>query len=204
MTGYSDDDIDGRLGRAIRAFGNEAVDGFDPEATAKRAVGQRRTAQWRPIATVAGAVVVTSVALVIAGGGRNLPISLNAGASVAPATPDVSTAPPVGSTQSPTATLLPSAPASASTALTEAEAILVARAAAPQAADWPVLVAKSGTAQELLFDEGGYQVARDVPPDRLIWVVVLGESRGTYDAEGTIVVLDFVSGEVYESVDWLS
>ncbi len=200
MTGYSDDDIDGRLGREIRAFGNEAVDRFDPEATAKRAVERHRTALWRPIATVAGAVVVTSVALVIAEGGRNLPISLNAGASVAPATPDVSTAPSVGPTQSPTETLLPSA----STALTEAEAILAARAAAPQAAEWPVLVAKSGTAQELLFDEGGYQVARDVPPDRLIWVVVLGESRGTYDAEGTIVVLDFVSGEVYESVDWLS
>ena len=200
MTGYSDDDVDDRLAAAIRGFSDEAVDRFDPRATASGAMEQRAVQAWRPAATVVAAVLVTSVIVLVAGGGRDRPVSLNTGASSAPASPAASLQP----TDSPIPTLMPSVAASAQAALTESEAISAARAAVPQAAEWPVLVAKSGTAQELLFDEGGYQIAYDLPGDRLIWVVVLGESRGTYDAEGTIVVLDFVTGAVYETVDWVS
>jgi hypothetical protein len=88
--------------------------------------------------------------------------------------------------------------------LTEERAVAVARAAAPQAALWPMLVSTAGTAAKLLHPEGGYRVAQGHAHDRWVWVVVLGNAGTGLDGAGVIVVIDYIDGTVYEVVDLTS
>lgn len=162
-------------------------------------------AHTRPIATVAAAVLATTVVLAVTAGGSNddgllsLAVGASASASASHSSPSTPSTPTP--TEAPT-----SAPADLTPqgGLTEVDAIATARATSPEAAGWPVLVAKAGSAQELPYDEGGYQVAPGLRGDQLVWVVILGDRRDTLDAEGTLVVIDFLTGEVYEVVKWIS
>lgn len=89
---------------------------------------------------------------------------------------------------------VPSAPG-----LTEEEAIAVARAAAPHAADFPVTRAEAGLASELV-----HEPALDLPtlptPERLVWVIVLAGGP-TQNQEISVVVIDFRDGQVYGVLD---
>jgi hypothetical protein len=81
--------------------------------------------------------------------------------------------------------------------LSKAEAVEIARQAAPQSADYPITVAEAGPASELVADTG---FAEDVPGDRWIWYIVL-DNGGALSGEGSIIVIDYVDGRVYDVVD---
>ena len=72
-----------------------------------------------------------------------------------------------------------------------AEAIEVARAAAPQSADRAVLVAEAKPARDL-NDSG---LASGVAADRWIWYIYLSDG-GTLSGEGSMVVIDYLDGRV--------
>ena len=87
--------------------------------------------------------------------------------------------------------------ACSSSALSEAEAVDIARGAAPQSADYPIQVAEAGPASELVADTG---MAEDVPGDRWVWYIVLG-TGGYLSGGGTVIVIDYIDGRVYDVVD---
>ena len=96
------------------------------------------------------------------------------------------------------------APASESTSagLTEDQAVIAAREAAPQSGDLEVSSAKVGTFEELL---GPPETFGDIPPgipgDRMVWVIVLGGNGP--EQGGSIVVIDFLDGRLYKVWDFL-
>jgi hypothetical protein len=147
---------------------------------------------WQIPVTIAAAAIVVSVGITMAS-------SLGRPVGQDPANPALPA-------ESPTAqpTPAPSTAISPNLGMTEELAVAAARAAAPQAAEYPVIVAKAGSAEELLYAEGGYQIAPGLPRDRWVWVVILGDTRGPLDADGSIVVIDFIDGTIYEVVDWMS
>lgn len=80
--------------------------------------------------------------------------------------------------------------------LTRGEAIDVAHTEAPQTVDREVLVAESGPLAEVWEDGMLRDWAQALPRDQLVWYLYF------QDAElGTIVVLDYQSGIVYEVID---
>lgn len=83
------------------------------------------------------------------------------------------------------------------TGLSRDEAVEAARAAAPQSAHRPVAVAEAGPASDLVGSAG---IAPDVPGDRWIWYIFLSDV-GPLSGEGSIVILDFFDGRVYEVVN---
>jgi hypothetical protein len=80
--------------------------------------------------------------------------------------------------------------------LSKAEALAIAREAAPQSADYPVFVAEAGPASEWAADP---RFPEDVPGDRWVWYVVL--DTGALSGEGSIIVIDYIDGRVYDVVD---
>lgn len=217
MTPNDPTELDPHTARRIRLFSDQALTDFDADAVANAAVRASGRPSLHVIGTIAAGAIVAFIGVAaVSGGVRDDRLSLNAGNS----TPSSTGMPPESTTLLPSATATTESAAAMSTPypsaepsppqfeedapLTETLAIAAAQAGAPQAAEWPVLVAKSGTAQALLYDEGGYQVAFGLSSDRIVWVVVFGESRATLDAEGVIVVLDALTGEVLDVVDWIS
>jgi hypothetical protein len=87
--------------------------------------------------------------------------------------------------------------AACSVGLSKAEALEIAREAAPRSADFPVFVAKAGPAGELVGNDTRFAV--DVPGDRWVWYVVL--DTGALSGEGSMIVIDYLDGRVYEVVD---
>lgn len=79
--------------------------------------------------------------------------------------------------------------------LSEADAIAIARGAAPHAADWPVRVAKAGELATVFTPMNEFDWSRDLDPSAWIWQVSLGVGEAL-DSQGTHVFLDFETGEV--------
>lgn len=206
------DDLDPRLATRIRAFSEQSLDTFDPERAAAAAMSPARRPMWLTAATVGSATLVVLVGIAV---GSSLlgygPVGQ--GPAISSESPSAAASPTASDTPSATASVTaPAFPAPAGQAtpgpalpgLTEEAAAAAARAAAPQSAAWPVVVAKAGPAGELLYSEGGYQIAPGLPHDRWVWVIILGDSSQALDGEGSIVVIDFLDGTVYEVVDWIS
>ena len=75
----------------------------------------------------------------------------------------------------------------------------IARAAAPQSADRPVVRADAGPAGELP-ETDHFDLTPAPAPDRWVWIVILA-SGPSLGEEGSIVVIDFLDGGVYGVVD---
>lgn len=88
--------------------------------------------------------------------------------------------------------------ACSSSGLSEAEAVEIALAAAPQSDDYQVVqVAEAGPAGELVAD---YGLAEQVPRDRWVWHIVLGTDRTLGGEDAVTIVIDYIDGRVYEVV----
>ena len=85
-----------------------------------------------------------------------------------------------------------------STGLTRAEAVEVANAEAPQTIDLELRVAKAGPLVEVWEDGTIQEWAQALPHDQPVWYLFF---RDEDDGHGTIVVLDYESGAVYEVAD---
>jgi len=185
------DGLDPRFLRGIREFSEQGLVNLDADEVARAAMTRVMRPGWQVAATVIGAALIVSVGLAVAssfaggGPGGQPAVSPSAAASL------TTEPPPTQPTAGP------------ELALTQELAIATARAAAPHAATGRVLVAKAGSAGDLLYAEGGYQIAQGLPQDRWVWVVILATGSG-FGAEGSIVVMDFLDGTVYEVVDWIS
>ncbi len=90
-----------------------------------------------------------------------------------------------------------STPAASNTGLSEAEAIEIARIAAPAFADGDVRNTQAGPLEEVFPPMREFDWSRDLPPDRWVWTVFLVTESPT-DENGAIVTLDYFDGTVYE------
>ncbi|MBA2266194.1 MAG: hypothetical protein H0W17_07360 [Chloroflexi bacterium] len=59
-------------------------------------------------------------------------------------------------------------------------------------------MARAGPASELELE--GFANLADVDGDRWVWYILLSD-LGPLSGEGTIVILDFIDGRVYEAID---
>jgi hypothetical protein len=105
----------------------------------------------------------------------------------------------------PTASAAPG-PTTQPTAITEAQAVSIARAQpSPRTApDDSVLDVRQGTFGDLGSD---YQAPGATPaaaPDRCVWRVNLGYDPGPLMGHGMIFIIDCLSGEVIQTYDWVS
>lgn len=209
------EDLDPRLTARIRTFADEATAGFDPERVAAVAMARGHRRRVSVLITVVAAVVAAVIgvagtsALVNnrpVGQGPVTPLATDVVSSPSQSAPCQPSLSPSASSPVPSATSTPSQSAPIPTqtpvpspGLTEEEAIAVARAAAPHAADFPVTRAEAGLASELV-----HEPALDLPtlpaPERLVWVIVLAGGP-TQNQEISVVVIDFLDGHVYGVLD---
>lgn len=183
------DDFDARLSAEVNHFADEIASELDPERVADAAMAHREASLLPVAVTAMAAVLLAAAATSALAFSSQLPL----GESVASSVPSQS----ADSTPDPTPD--PTASPSAVLGLSEAEAIVAARAAAPESVGQPVVAAYAGPAQDLLQPLSSYASSSRVEPDQWIWVVVT-DSGGELDGEGTIVVLDFITGEAYEVI----
>ncbi len=183
-----DEDLDPRVIARIREFSEQGMDAFDLERTVTAATRAQRHSRLRTAAVVATAAVIVVVGAATAGSLLGPRLRATAGNSPLPASiwPTLEVSP------------LPSGAATPSGGLTMGQAIAAARASAPQSAELPVTVAKAGPAGELLDSPEGYHAAPGLPHDRWVWVVVLFDNSAPLSGRGSIVVIDFVNGAVYD------
>jgi hypothetical protein len=159
-----------------------------------QAAAAQRKASFLTFAVTGVAAMLLALAVVSTWAfSSRLPI----GENVAPGVPSQSAEPTSEPTADPTQDATPNA--SADMGLSEAEAVIAARAAAPDSATQPVVAANAGPANEQLKPLSSYETSSHVEPDHWIWVVVT-DSGGDLNGVGTIVVLDFFTGEVYEVI----
>jgi hypothetical protein len=100
------------------------------------------------------------------------------------------------------ATVDPPPEASNGVGLTRADAIELAREAAPHAAAYPeVTVAERGPFGQL---EGFDRMLDDEPPaDRWVWQITLCEGCGPLSGRSTTVILDYLDGRIYGVIDMI-
>lgn len=137
------------------------------------------------ISLVAGAIVVVFAAGVISPSGRE---ALTAGPSLQ------SGAAEKGPAENSAAETLGPAPRTG-TGLTEALAIEVAHAVAPQTIGRAVVVATSGPLADVWPDAVALDWAQGLSPDMPIWYLYFVSKE---EQRSSIVVLDYVDGTVYE------
>jgi hypothetical protein len=113
------------------------------------------------------------------------------GACTPPPTPTVSAAPE---------------PTTQPTAISEAQAITIARAQpSPRTApDDSVLDVRQGTFADLGSDYEAPGATPAAEPDRCVWRVDLGSDPGPLMGHGMIFIIDCLSGEVIQAYDWVS
>lgn len=141
---------------------------------------QLRRPLWQIAATVAAGLTV-GIAFVVVAQGVSPTTSVGRTSLATPG--------PSAVEVSPTAL-----PTPGSTGLSEADAITIARGAAPHAENWPVRVAKAGELASV-FTPMEFDWSRDLDPSAWIWQISLGVGAAL-DSQGTHVFLDFETGEV--------
>jgi hypothetical protein len=185
------EELGARTAKWLRDYSDRGVAGFDADDIAAKAMADLPRRGWPILATVAAALLAAVVGLAVVNSpGVNPPGGQveQRPSGTAPEGSDMPSDPP---------------PSMSGTGISRDAAIAAAREAVPRSATWEVRVANFGTAGDLLYAEGGYQIARGLPGDRQVWVVVLGTGSG-FEAEGSIVVIDYLDGTIYEVVDWIS
>ena len=183
----SSEEFDRGLAPRLQRFADDSLDGFDPEGIVEWATAPRPQAWWRSAATAAASLIFVGAIATVG--------TLLSARDIRPAAstpPDLTSALPAPSVPDQTP---------ASVGLTEDVAVAAARAASPQSADRPVVSARAGAFNELLQPPEAYEFSADLPPERWVWVVVLA-SGDQLDAQGTIVVIDYLDGRIYGVMDF--
>jgi hypothetical protein len=174
-------DDDAELASAIRNLSNEPVREFDPHDTAARATMGSGSPWWMALATTVAAIV-----LVV--GGLAFAASLGRGRDVG----QTSVATPGASTRA-SASAAPTA-SPPDVGITEEQAVAAARAAAPAGDQRDVIFADAGPSSAL-FEPQEFDFSDGIASDQWVWVVTLATGQ-QMDAVGSIVVVDYASGEV--------
>lgn len=189
-------DLDPQLVRRIRQFADRQLATFDPDRVASAAMAPRPRPLWHLAATLAAAIAVVAIAVGVA---RSVSDGMSADEIPLTASSPSTAATPSEAVPSPTE----SNPPVPATGLTEEQAVVAARAAAPQAADQPLLAANAGPAGERLKPDEAYPIDPPLPADRMVWVINFG-SGPPLGQQGTMIIIDLLDGSVYAVIDWIS
>ena len=181
-----------RLSEISSGSGDEIAGQFTAGGMAQAAAAQRKASIFTFAVTGVAAVLLALAVVSSWAFSSRLPLGENAAPGVRSQSADATSEP-----ADPTQDAKPNA--SADMGLSEVEAVIAARAAAPDSATQPVVAANAGPANEQLKPLSSYETSSHVEPDHWIWVVVT-DSGGDLNGVGTIVVLDFFTGEVYEVI----
>lgn len=97
-------------------------------------------------------------------------------------------------------TQLPAVVETAPLGITMAEAVAIARDAAPQAETYQVVAARAGPYKVI----GDIFVNVDLAGDRWVWLITFSDGGPPLGAEGTFVLVDYIDGTVHAIQDWIS
>lgn len=93
---------------------------------------------------------------------------------------------------------------SASSGLSEDDAVSIARDAAPIAANGEVRSVQAGPLSEVFPSRDLFDWSRNLAADRWVWMVFLVNTTALGDEDGAIVFIDYYDGTVYEVMEGVS